>query len=221
MKRISALLAASALSFAPVAAPAQSKISALPAGSAVSATDVFPATQGACPGSCATNGVTGAQLKTWAQSGLSAGSLSNGTTGSGAVVLASSPSLATPTLGVATATTLGGAHAISSITLGSGSQVGAGATAVCATSHVCDSLSGEVTLTTGTGTLAAGLVFTVVFADTRSNIPNCVVGNFMKAGPVFGVSVAWTETTSTVAVTSASALAASTAYNVDYVCGGK
>jgi hypothetical protein len=192
------LLAATlAFALALPAAAAPVKISALPSASAVSATDVFPVTQGTCPGSCATNGATGAQLKTWVEA---------------------SPTLTTPQLGVATVTTLGGKNAITSITLGATGQVGSGATAVCAASHACTSLSGEITLTTGTGSLTAGTLFTINFADTRANAPNCALSPAQGGGTV--KSVVWSETTATAAVTGVVALVASTAYTVDYVCGG-
>src|SRR6185312_3031406 len=149
-----------------------------------------------------------------------ASDLSNGVTGSGAVVLAASPTLTTPQLGVATVTTLAGKNAISSITLGAAAQVGTGATAVCNTGHVCDSVSGEVLLTTGTGTLSAGLIYTINFADTRANAPNCVVSIIEKSGPAFGTNPLSTTTTSSLSVTGIAALTASTAYTEDYICGG-
>src|SRR6185312_4291562 len=149
-----------------------------------------------------------------------AADLSNGVSGSGAVVLATSPTLTTPTLGVATVTTLAGKNAISSITLGAAAQVGTGATAVCNTGHVCDSVSGEVLLTTGTGTLSAGLIYTINFADTRAGSPNCVVSIVQKAGPAFGTNPLSTTTTSSLSVTGIAALTASTAYTEDYICGG-
>lgn len=222
LKRAPVLSAVAVIAFAPALSVAQTKISGLPAGSAVSATDVFPATQGSCPSSCVTGGVTGAQLKTWAQSGLSASSLSNGTTGSGAVVLATSPSLTTPSLGVATVTTIAGAHALSSITAGATAQIGTGGTAVCATSHACTSLSGEITLTLGTGTLSAGTLFTMNFADTRTNIPNCLVqGQNTTAGAGLNSNqFTRAPTTTTLAVASDVVLTASQTLTFDYECGG-
>lgn len=223
--RRAAFCAGAALAFAPAVVLAQTKVSNLPAASAVSSTDVFPASQG-CTGSppaaacAATAGVTGAQLKTFAQSGLSASSLSNGVTGSGAVVLATSPALATPQLGVAKATTLAGL-AITSITAGATAQIGTGGAAVCATSHVCDSLSGEITLTTGTGSLTAGTLFMVNFANTRTNIPNCVVVGRLATAGVGSQTLLMTPTTGTLAVASAtSGLAASTVFTYDYICSG-
>jgi hypothetical protein len=133
------------------------------------------------------------------------------------VVLATSPALVTPQLGVAKATTLAGQHAVTSITAGAAAQIGTGGTVVCAASHVCDSLSGELTITTGAGTLSQGAIFTVNFADTRTNIPNCVVDNLTTG--VTSVNVhPHSETTSTLAVQST--LAASTTYTADYICGG-
>lgn len=226
LRRTLALTTAAALALAPAAALAQTKVSNLPAASAVSGTDVFPASQG-CTGSpptavcSATNGVTGTQLQTWAQSGLSASSLSNGVSGSGNVVLATSPSLVTPNLGVAKATLLAGKNAVSSFTLGAAGQVGSGASIACASSHVCDSLSGEVALTTGTGTLAAGTLFTINFADTRTNLANCLVAENTQGSAGAVGKMLWTPTVSTLVVGyGGAAISASTAYTFDYVCPG-
>lgn len=116
-------------------------------------------------------------------------------------------------------TTIGGLNPVSSITAGATAQIGAGGTVVCAASHVCDSVSGELTVTTGTGSFSAGTIFTVNFADTRTHIPNCAVGSFgIGSGGTSVNSRTLTETTSSLAVQST--LAASTTYAIDYVCMG-
>lgn len=248
LKRFAAASTAIALALAPTLAAAQTKISNLPAASTIAATDVVPISQ-SCSGSpptaacAATNAATAAQLKTWAQTGIStvagavksngsgtygqagAADLSNGVTGSGSVVLSSSPTLVTPQLGVAKATTLAGKNAVSSFTAGATAQIGAGATVVCASGYVCDSLSGTITLTTGTGSLSAGTTaapdFTVNFADTRSAKPSCIVSPFIISGGASSLnSILHTETTSTLVAASAGALTASSAYTTSYVCGG-
>jgi hypothetical protein len=102
--------------------------------------------------------------------------------------------------------------------LGGSGQVGTGASVACATSHVCDSISGEVTLTTGTGSPSAGPVLTIGFNLTRANKPNCLVTPF--AASTVTVNSNWAETTNSLAISSSTGLAASTAYTVRYVCGG-
>jgi hypothetical protein len=96
--------------------------------------------------------------------------------------------------------------------LGSTSHVGTGATVICQTGHVCDSASGTLLLTTGTGTLSAGDVVTVTLPVTRTNYVNC--------GTSGGVLYAHNFTASTLTLASTSALTASTAYQIAYWCGG-
>ncbi len=67
--------------------------------------------------------------------------------------------------------------------LGSSTIVGTGASVACATHHVCDSLSGEVTLTTGTGVSSNGLALTIAFAASRTNWPNCIVTPWKRLAP--------------------------------------
>lgn len=93
---------------------------------------------------------------------------------------------------------------------------GSGATAVCATSHVCDSFSGEVTLTSGT-VPAIGSDLIITLPVTRTNQPNCAVE--LKGGTLF-LGDTKTVTTSTITISTVAALAAATAYTIDYVCGG-
>lgn len=95
---------------------------------------------------------------------------------------------------------------------------GTGATAVCATSHVCDSFSGEVTLTSGSvGTPATGSQLIITLPVTRANLPNCSVD--LYGGSTF-LGASKTVTTSTITISSGVALTFATAYTVDYVCGG-
>lgn len=152
-------------------------------------------------------------------------------TGTGAPVLATSPTLITPNIGVATGTSLalaGPATGISglgtaSYTLGATGQVGTGATSpACVTNVVCDSLSGTFSFTTGTGSLTAGTVVTVTLPGTRTNVPTCPVT--VKGGTTFlgpFSSAANTSGTVTLPITTEVALAASTAYTFSYgLCGG-
>lgn len=108
-------------------------------------------------------------------------------------------------LGVATAT----------FTLGATGQVGTGATAVCASTHICDETSGEVTLTSGTGSPTAGVILTVTLGTTRTNSANCSVSLLGSLGPT------WTDSTTNFILSDTTGLSASTAYTIRYICGGK
>jgi hypothetical protein len=121
------------------------------------------------------------------------------------------------TFGAGEATTAIAGTAAVTLTAGASGQVGSGATLVCAASHVCDQVSGELTLTTGTGALAAGTVATVTFPAARTNIPNCV--ETIEGGTTF-LAPQRTETTTSLAVAVGAAMAPSTAYTLTYVCGG-
>lgn len=95
---------------------------------------------------------------------------------------------------------------------------GTGATAVCATSHVCDSFSGEVTLTSGSvGTPATGSQLIITLPITRTNQPNCSVDVY--GGTTF-LGITKTQSTSTITISAGVALTFATTYTVDYVCGG-
>jgi hypothetical protein len=115
------------------------------------------------------------------------------------------------------AATLSGT-ATATFALGATGQVGAGATTVCTTGHTCDETSGEVLLTTGTGSLTAGLILTTTLGTTRAKSPNCLV-ELTGSATYLGATKA--ETVTTYAVTVGSGLTASTPYTVTYVCGGK
>ena len=95
---------------------------------------------------------------------------------------------------------------VSSATLGPASYVGIGARVICASGHDCDAQSGEFTLTTGTGSLAAGNVLTLVFADARAASPNCIVQG--QQGTSAPVPVAKSEGPSRLAFNVAAALSA-------------
>jgi hypothetical protein len=191
-KSLLAALSAVALLAPPAFAQTNTKVGDLPAASAVNSTDVFPGSQG-CTASPPSAGCT-------ATNGVTAAQIKTFTS-------------AAPTFN-----TFAGLHAVTSITAGSTSVIGTGGTVVCAASHVCDSLSGELTIATGTGTLAAGTIATVTFADTRTNLPSCVVNK--PSTSTGSVNATWSETTSTLVVGGQSALTASTTYTSDYVCAG-
>jgi len=104
------------------------------------------------------------------------------------------------------------------MTLVAGAAAGSGATAVCAASHVCDGVSGTVTLTTGSSPTASGTLATLTFPSSRTNAGNCVVG--VQSGTALVTSVTWSESTTAVTLAANAALTASTAYSVRYWCGG-
>ncbi len=88
----------------------------------------------------------------------------------------------------------------------------------CATSHVCDGVSGTVTLTTGTST-ATGALATLGFPNTHSNNSNCVITPTLS-GAGLVTTISWSESTTALTLTANTALTASTAYQVRYWCGG-
>ena len=89
---------------------------------------------------------------------------------------------------------------------------------VCASVHVCDGVSGTVTLTTGTGP-TVGSLGTLSFPNSHSNDANCVV-SVQLAGTGLVSSVGWSESTTSLALTANAVLGAGTAYSVRYWCGG-
>ncbi|MGB6689526.1 MAG: hypothetical protein WBE76_16955 [Terracidiphilus sp.] len=105
----------------------------------------------------------------------------------------------------------------STMTLTAGSAAGTSPTVACATSHVCDGVSGTVTLTTGTSP-ATGTLLTLGFPNTHTNDANCMVQTLSSSGEV--TTNTWTESTTAIALTANTALSASTAYTVKYWCGG-
>jgi hypothetical protein len=102
--------------------------------------------------------------------------------------------------------------------LGAGAAAGSGPAIACASGHVCDGLSGTVTLTTGTGT-TTGTLATLSFPNTHSNSANCVVTPTLN-GTGLVTSIGWSESTTALTLTANAALTASTAYQIRYWCGG-
>ena len=146
-------------------------------------------------------------------------------TGSGAPVNAISPTLTTPVLGVASATSVTASGVVSgtfftgsgTMTLATGAAAGTSPSIACATSHVCDSVSGTVTLTTGTSP-TTGTLATLTFPSTHTNYANCMVST-LSASAVL-TSNTWTESTTAITIKANAGLTASTAYTVKYWCGG-
>ncbi len=104
------------------------------------------------------------------------------------------------------------------MTMAANSAAGSGATMVCAAGHVCDGVSGTVTLTTGTG-LTVGSLGTLSFPNSHTNDANCVV-SVQLAGTGLVSSVGWSESTTSLTLTANAVLGAGTAYSVRYWCGG-
>jgi hypothetical protein len=152
----------------------------------------------------------------------------NGTTGSGTAGLlvengGSSPSAVLTVTGSGNTTAAGfvaGKFMLGSSTMSltANSAAGSGPTIACTTSHVCDGVSGTVTLTTGTSP-TTGTLATLGFPNTHSNYANCVVTPTLS-GTGIVTSISWAESTTALTLTANAALAASTAYQVRYWCGG-
>jgi hypothetical protein len=98
-----------------------------------------------------------------------------------------------------------------------GAAAGSSPTIACATSHLCDGVSGTVTLTTGTSP-TTGTLATLNFPNTHSNQANCIVSTLSATGMI--TSNTWTESTTAITITANAALTASTAYTIKYWCGG-
>ena len=103
------------------------------------------------------------------------------------------------------------------MTLATGAAAGTSPSIACATSHVCDGVSGTVTLTTGTSP-TTGTLATLSFPSTHTNYGNCIVS--VASATAVITSNTWTESTTAVTITANTALSASTAYTVKYWCGG-
>ncbi len=97
-----------------------------------------------------------------------------------------------------------------------GAAAGSSPTIACATSHVCDGVSGTVTLTTGTSP-TTGTLATLNFPNTHTNQANCMVSTLSSTGMV--TSNTWTESTTAITIMANTALTASTAYTIKYWCG--
>jgi hypothetical protein len=103
------------------------------------------------------------------------------------------------------------------MTMSAGAAAGSSPSIACATSHVCDGVSGTVTLTTGTSP-TTGTLATLTFPNTHSNQANCMVSTLSATGMI--TSNTWTESTTAITITANTALAASAAYTIKYWCGG-
>ena len=106
---------------------------------------------------------------------------------------------------------------MSTMTLATGAAAGTSPSITCATSHVCDGVSGTVTLTTGTSPIT-GTLATLSFPNTHTYFANCMVTTESPSALI--TTNTWTESTTAITITANSALAASTAYTMKYWCGG-
>jgi hypothetical protein len=103
------------------------------------------------------------------------------------------------------------------MTLATGAAAGSSPSIACATNHVCDGVSGTVTLTTGTSP-TTGTLATLSFPSTHTNYANCAVTTESASAVI--TSNTWAESTTAITITANTALTASTAYTVKYWCGG-
>ncbi len=103
------------------------------------------------------------------------------------------------------------------MTLTAGAASGSSPTIACASGHVCDGVSGTVTLTTGTSP-TTGTLATLGFPNTHTNSANCMVSTESASAVI--TTNTWTESTTAITITANAALTASTAYTLKYWCGG-
>lgn len=103
------------------------------------------------------------------------------------------------------------------MTLAAGAAAGTSPSIACTTSHVCDGVSGTVTLTTGTSP-TTGTLATLTFPSSHANYANCMVATESASAVV--TTNTWTESASALTITANAALTASTPYTVKYWCGG-
>jgi hypothetical protein len=104
------------------------------------------------------------------------------------------------------------------MTLAANAAAGTSPAIACTGSHVCDGVSGTVTLTTGTSP-ATGTLATLGFPNTHTNNANCVVSPTLS-GTGLVTTITWSESTTNLTLTANAALTASTAYQIRYWCGG-
>ncbi len=105
----------------------------------------------------------------------------------------------------------------STMTFATGAAAGSSPSIACATSHVCDGVSGTVTLTTGTSP-TTGTLATISFPNTHSNYANCMITTESATAVI--TTNTWTESTTAITISANAALTASTGYTVKYWCGG-
>jgi hypothetical protein len=106
-------------------------------------------------------------------------------------------------------------------TFAAGSAAGSGfTTPTCSSGHLCDSVSGTVSFTVGTGT-TSGVLLTVNLPFTRSHQPNCTGQVYLISPPYSALPVRLMYTPSTIVFNVGTAPSASTAYELVYSgCGG-
>ena len=106
---------------------------------------------------------------------------------------------------------------VGKVMLAAGEAAGTNSKIECMIGHDCDSVSGTITLTTGsnpsTGTLAK-----ISFGIVRSKFANCVLDAFSPTGLV--TTNTWSESARDLTLTAKLPLVASTLYTIKYWCGG-
>jgi fibronectin-binding autotransporter adhesin len=106
------------------------------------------------------------------------------------------------------------------ITVGGGA--GSGGSATCTLNHVCDQFSGNITLTTGTSPATGANVVVVGFPNVRASQPNCTINALDSSlSTIAPVNTLWANVnTGELVFVSSTALAASSTFQLTYVCGG-
>lgn len=92
----------------------------------------------------------------------------------------------------------------------------------CTGSHVCDSISGQFVMTSGSAATTGTIVTIALGGANRTNIPNCIATLYASStGTQIGVYAFNNTTANLVLQTAGAALSSNTTYVGSYVCGGK
>jgi hypothetical protein len=110
---------------------------------------------------------------------------------------------------------------IGSATFAAGPAAGTSpGTPTCASNHICDSVSGTVTMTIGSSPAVSNVILTVTTGITRSNSPTCTGAIVPVSGIALSGAVIGSTTTTVTFNAMGTAAAASTPYTFTYVCSG-
>ncbi len=142
-----------------------------------------------------------------------------GTNGAEKLTVGNSGSTGPFTMNVAGASTAQSFAGNGAMGMTAGAAAGSGATIGCVSGHVCDGVSGTLTLTTGTGTTTGSLA-TLSFPAAHTASANCMV-HATLAGSGTVNALEWSETTGGLTLTADAALTPATGYTVRYWCGGQ
>jgi hypothetical protein len=91
----------------------------------------------------------------------------------------------------------------------------------CATSHVCSSMDGTVTFTTGSTAASTGVLLTITDATTHTNLPDCQASIVQSSSPYTAIgNYLFSYSTTVWTLNVGTAPSGSTAYTVTYHCMG-